>query len=116
MIERGLCQNGVQILSMVASHRCQCQALHVLILFQLWIAPVNATVAMRQAAVIGPEQWDMILIFEYPSVQKFVEMATTAFGPGSTLALWFRGSKRNRSSTRSVVHHSFCNFSVAGKS
>jgi uncharacterized protein (DUF1330 family) len=33
--------------------------------------------AEGKAAVIGPEQWDMILIVEYPSVQKFVEMTTS---------------------------------------
>jgi uncharacterized protein (DUF1330 family) len=33
--------------------------------------------AEGRMAVIGPEHWDMILIVEYPSVEKFLEMATS---------------------------------------
>lgn len=33
--------------------------------------------AEGRAAVIGPDQWDLILIVEYPSVAKFMEMVTS---------------------------------------
>jgi uncharacterized protein (DUF1330 family) len=34
--------------------------------------------AEGRAAVIGPEAWDLVLIVEYPSVAKFMEMVTSA--------------------------------------
>lgn len=34
--------------------------------------------ARGRAAVIGPDTWDLVMIVEYPSVEKFIEMTSSA--------------------------------------